>query len=81
VAALPAEEWRHDQTERRWRARTAMAQRSRAGVGARGFGPVISGAGFGQGSRSERAFMARRAAPWQPGRGWHDVWHQVEMAL
>jgi hypothetical protein len=58
-----------------------MAQRSRAGVGARGFGPVILGVGFGQGSRSERAFMARRAAPWQPGGGWHDAWHQVEMAL
>jgi hypothetical protein len=56
--ALLAEEWRRSRTMRRWWARTMAVQRSRT---------VSSGTGFKQGSRSERAFMARRSA-----------WHQVE---
>jgi hypothetical protein len=35
-------------TERGHRGTEAMAQRSRTGVGARGFRPATSGAGFGQ---------------------------------
>jgi hypothetical protein len=78
VTALLVEEWKHGRAERRWLARTATVQLSRTSVGAHGFGPATSGAGFRQGSRSERAFMARRAALWQPGGGWRGAWHQVE---
>jgi hypothetical protein len=78
VTALLVEEWKHGRAEGLWLARTATVQLSRTSVGAHGFGPATSGAGFRQRSRSERAFMARRAALWQPGGGWRGAWHQVE---